>query len=95
MLNGWSSINDPLFYMHHANLDRIWGIWQDKTPANLYAIGGPIYPVGTGETTLETVVDMGEFLAPSVPVRKVMDPINRNGDGVLSYVYTGNGHKTI
>jgi tyrosinase len=26
---GMMSPNDPLFYLHHANVDRIWALWQD------------------------------------------------------------------
>ncbi|KAF2169475.1 hypothetical protein M409DRAFT_65119 [Zasmidium cellare ATCC 36951] len=26
----WSSANDPIFYLHHAQLDRIWWLWQQK-----------------------------------------------------------------
>ena len=28
MYNTWSSINDPIFFMHHANVDRMWALWQ-------------------------------------------------------------------
>ena len=26
---------DPLFYLHHANIDRLWQVWLDRDPANL------------------------------------------------------------
>jgi tyrosinase len=87
MLNGWSSINDPLFFMHHGNLDRIWAIWQKKSSSNVYAIGGPTYPNGTGETTLDTTIDMGKYMAPSIPARQLMDTTNNYDHGVLCYEY--------
>ncbi|KAJ3140847.1 hypothetical protein HK101_003459, partial [Irineochytrium annulatum] len=31
------SSNDPLFYLHHANIDRIWDLWQQTFPASAYS----------------------------------------------------------
>ncbi|MEZ5412152.1 MAG: tyrosinase family protein [Acidimicrobiales bacterium] len=31
MLYG-SSPNDPVFFLHHANIDRLWAIWQEAHP---------------------------------------------------------------
>ncbi|KAG8163087.1 hypothetical protein KVR01_007565 [Diaporthe batatas] len=31
---------DPLFFMHHTNLDRIWWEWQSKDDARLTDMGG-------------------------------------------------------
>lgn len=28
-----TSPNDPVFFMHHAQIDRMWSIWQKKVPA--------------------------------------------------------------
>ncbi|KAK4161064.1 hypothetical protein QBC43DRAFT_380935 [Cladorrhinum sp. PSN259] len=40
MLNGISSPGDPLFFLHHAWLDRMWAKWQDEDPeVRLYEIG--------------------------------------------------------
>jgi len=89
MANVWSSPNDPLFFLHHGNLDRIWAIWQKQSPDRLYAHGGPIYPNGTGTTTLSDLMYMSDFVAPSLPIRVVQDILNRDGKGILCYDYEG------
>ncbi|MFI5418462.1 MAG: tyrosinase family protein [Candidatus Lutacidiplasmatales archaeon] len=27
-----TSPNDPVFFLHHANVDRLWAVWQEKYP---------------------------------------------------------------
>lgn len=40
MANTAGSIGDPLFFLHHTNLDRLWWNWQRVDPdARTYAIG--------------------------------------------------------
>ena len=40
-LDLFSSPNDPVFFLHHANLDRIWAIYQSLDPENrMYAQAG-------------------------------------------------------
>jgi hypothetical protein len=38
-----TSPNDPIFFLHHANVDRLWAQWQYAHPASAYlpAAGGP------------------------------------------------------
>ncbi|KAH7306089.1 hypothetical protein BKA65DRAFT_442975 [Rhexocercosporidium sp. MPI-PUGE-AT-0058] len=94
MVNTWSSTNDPLFFMHHAQLDRIWALWQSLDSRNLFAIGGPVYPNGTGGTVgLDYTVEMLDKHAfdKDAPVGDVMDPRNSNGKGILCYRYEEDG----
>lgn len=39
-----TSPNDPVFFLHHCNVDRLWALWQYAHPASGYlpAGGGPI-----------------------------------------------------
>ena len=88
MLNLWSSINDPLFFMHHAQIDHVWWMWQTLAPQNLWAIGGPVFPDGTGgQVTLDYPIQMSPSTAPDITIRGAMDTLNRDGSGVLCYVY--------
>ncbi|KAF9780434.1 Di-copper centre-containing protein [Thelephora terrestris] len=32
--------NDPVFFMHHAMIDKIWYDWQKKSPKNRFSYGG-------------------------------------------------------
>ena len=38
-----TSPNDPVFFLHHCNVDRLWALWQHAHPASSYlpASGGP------------------------------------------------------
>ncbi|KIJ40932.1 hypothetical protein M422DRAFT_780581 [Sphaerobolus stellatus SS14] len=40
----YNNPSDPLFFLHHGNLDRVWWSWQAKNlNTRLYDIDGPIY----------------------------------------------------
>jgi tyrosinase len=45
MVNVNVSPNDPVFFIHHCNVDRLWAIWQDKNPKQGYLPTGE-GPVG-------------------------------------------------
>ncbi|MDP9051023.1 MAG: tyrosinase family protein [Acidobacteriota bacterium] len=32
-----SSPNDPIFFLHHCNIDRLWSVWQSLQPGPHYA----------------------------------------------------------
>jgi len=35
-----ASPSDPLFFMHHTMVDRIWYLWQKAHPSNFYSFHG-------------------------------------------------------
>jgi tyrosinase len=46
MASGGAPVNDPVFFLHHANVDRLWAEWQ---AANIAAgratdVGNSEYP---------------------------------------------------
>jgi len=48
MVNTKLSPGDPIFFLHHAWLDRLWWTWQSQDPANrLNEIGGDNIPAST------------------------------------------------
>jgi tyrosinase len=89
----YASPNDPIFWVHHTQLDYMWALWQKRDGARLADIGGFRTGEGTGPgpdeaelTTLDTPLWMG-FMNVDVPVKAVMDTLDEDGEGVLCYVY--------
>lgn len=43
MISVTTSPNDPVFFLHHCNVDRLWAIWQANNPSQRYqpTSGGP------------------------------------------------------
>ncbi|KAJ3121866.1 hypothetical protein HK098_003319 [Nowakowskiella sp. JEL0407] len=69
----YSSCSDPTFYLHHAQIDRLWWLWQMQNPRKrLYEIGGPVdpvpffgpVPISTRNVTLDFPIDLAELTAP-------------------------------
>jgi tyrosinase len=39
-MNSMSSPRDPVFWMHHAQIDRIWSVWQSTNPGERATLSG-------------------------------------------------------
>ncbi|KAL6853090.1 hypothetical protein ACO1O0_007643 [Amphichorda felina] len=74
----YASPTDPVFFLHHANLDRVWWSWQKRDlPNRLKDISGPIYLMDYtnsqgGNVTLEFEMTMG-VNAKNITVGDTMD----------------------
>ncbi|KAG8727093.1 hypothetical protein FRC11_013944 [Ceratobasidium sp. 423] len=77
------SPNDPLFYLHHAQIDRVWALWQgrNKTRLSDYA-GNTIQNVTTNTALVSDMMTMLD-LAENRTVESIMDT-QANG---LCYTY--------
>jgi hypothetical protein len=88
MANLYSSSVDPLFYLHHANLDRFWWSWQViDLPRRLHDISGPSTYHGPVNISLSFPLEMG-VSGKLVTIRDVMD--TRSAPWCVAYdkVYT-------
>ncbi|KAJ2932727.1 hypothetical protein H1R20_g4366, partial [Candolleomyces eurysporus] len=76
MISFYTSPNDPIFFLHHAGLDRIWWKWQNADLKNrLYQIGGRVkYEPPYGKVTLEYQLPYPGLATPWVTLRDTMDP---------------------
>ncbi|KAH6901637.1 monooxygenase [Coprinopsis sp. MPI-PUGE-AT-0042] len=74
MINPASSPGDPIFYLHHGNLDRIWWKWQSADLTNrLNAVSGPTTQGQGGKNlTLDFMLPY-TTLSSSIAVRDIMD----------------------
>jgi tyrosinase len=74
---------DPLFFVHHAQLDHVWWRWQRENPrVRLNEYRGKHMFNSTGEATVDDVLMYGGF-AEDIPVSKIMD----TEGGFLCYTY--------
>lgn len=68
------SPNDPIFWMHHANIDRIWTLWRDKH-------GGQVFPKAWRTESLGGFLDPGGRPVQPVLAQTTVDT------ATLGYVY--------
>ncbi|KAJ1952995.1 hypothetical protein IWQ62_006094, partial [Dispira parvispora] len=63
--------NDPLFFMHHAMVDKIWAVWQRRSRDNLYRYDG-----NNADGSAVTLNDRMPGLRGDVG--SIMDPLSVN-----------------
>lgn len=67
---GASSPNDPIFFLHHANVDRLWSMWQASSdgadPPNMAATLLPQGLFGVPVSSTADIAALGYSYAPSV-----------------------------
>ncbi|CUA73230.1 Hemocyanin A-type, units Ode to Odg, partial [Enteroctopus dofleini] [Rhizoctonia solani] len=77
------SPNEPLFYLHHAQIDRVWAQWQGTNKTRIYDYSGnTVQNVTTNTALLSDKMPMLD-LAESRTVESIMDT-QANG---LCYTY--------
>lgn len=74
----YASPGDPYFFLHHAQIDRTWWIWQNQDPKNRQnAIGGTNtifnFPP-SANTTLDDLIDIG-VNAPAIKIGSAMSTL--------------------
>ncbi|KAK0124192.1 hypothetical protein ONS95_009173 [Cadophora gregata] len=83
--NAYNSPGDPLFYLHHVNLDRVLTEWQNiDLEQRLNEVGGPIIPFDySGDNvTLDFTIN----LSPIAPAITLKEALNAQGD-TFCYTY--------
>ncbi|KAJ7594555.1 Di-copper centre-containing protein [Mycena floridula] len=89
------SANEPLFWMHHAMVDRIWYLWQRQDKRNALAFyGGSVqaldnvthfdeYPTGAPPFLTPNDTLPGDGLFPDAKISDVLSTTS----GILCYIY--------
>lgn len=85
-----TSPGDPIFYFHHAALDRLWWIWQmqdaDKRLNAIPTVTMPPMPMMNRRADpANMTVDMA-WLGPEIPLLETHDQLGGNG-GAFCYIY--------
>lgn len=95
-MSNFSSPNDPLFFMHHAQVDRIWAMWQrehpgaDDYPTNGalgHALNDNMWPWDGGASTPSD--STLEALIPRLEASDLVKPANVLDTRELGYIYDG------
>ncbi|TVY36278.1 Tyrosinase [Lachnellula subtilissima] len=74
--------NDPVFFLHHAQLDRLWWKWQHAEPGRRREYNGASSRHSKEAASLQDQLEMGT-LAPKIAVEEVID----TQSGILCYEY--------
>jgi tyrosinase len=83
----FSSPNDPVFFMHHSMLDRLWWIWQATHLNQANTIAGTMTPFNkppSREATLEDIIQMNYLDLDALTLKDLLSTVDGSP---LCYIY--------
>jgi len=81
-MGGMTSPNDPVFFLHHCNIDRLWAHWQRMHP------GASPYLPASGAALGQNLMDAMNFSAgPPSPIVGTWTPASVVSHHALGYQY--------
>jgi tyrosinase len=86
VLKFFNSPNEPMFWLHHGNIDRMWWIWQNQQPVNrAFQIAGTrtmLNSPPSDNATIADILDMG-FNAGPTAFKNLVSSVG----GKFCYIY--------
>jgi tyrosinase len=86
----YTSPNDPLFWLHHCMVDRVWWIWQNRKPLERsFQIAGTrtmnnVPP--SDDATLDDILDLGIVTPANAPASALKHHVSTVA-GPYCYIY--------
>ncbi|KAF5871960.1 putative gmc oxidoreductase protein [Botrytis fragariae] len=78
---------DPVFFLHHTQLDRLWWLWQQKDiQSRLYQYRGAAAFKSLEKASVKDLLLMGELIA-DIEVKDILD--TESGNNLTNYSYIG------
>ncbi|KAH6656064.1 hypothetical protein BKA67DRAFT_562558 [Truncatella angustata] len=82
----YNSPNEPLFWLHHGNIDRMWWIWQNQKPVDrAFQIGGTRTMLNlppSDNATIDDTINLG-ILGAASPISNHVSSVG----GQYCYIY--------
>jgi hypothetical protein len=83
-----SAPNDPIFYLHHRNVDRHWAIWQKNNPSLANTFSGNVRPSSSrNRAKLSDIMPMFG-LAADVAVSEAMNTDSGTVNGLFCFRFS-------
>ncbi|CAG9981060.1 unnamed protein product [Clonostachys byssicola] len=83
----YNSPNEPMFWLNHANIDRLWWIWQNQKPIDrAFMINGTMTTGNeppSADATMEDIIDMGDYVGGSSAIKHHVSTVA----GQYCYIY--------
>ncbi|SPO00297.1 related to monophenol monooxygenase (tyrosinase) [Cephalotrichum gorgonifer] len=86
----YTSPGDPVFYLHHSQIDRMWWTWQMLSPSSRIYSDSAIFGTNTfmnmppsADTTLDDIIEFGYAASPPLRIGDLLTTL----DGPFCYVY--------